>query len=139
MIFGELSDLDCFRAFLGSYLRGKTKFKDVIDEILLEAYEFKVGIKTIYTVSSKNLNVVLFLKDEIPEVLKESGHTEDDYKLILSETEQEFKSFKTSKLFKNQSAKQKVLEEFCKKIIKEQEDCPKEFIDIVNEEFWNII
>ena len=30
------------------------------------------------------------------------------------------------------------LAKFCKKIAK-QEDCPPEFIDIVNKEFWNLI
>ncbi len=31
-----------------------------------------------------------------------------------------------------------VLADFCKKISK-QKDCPKEFIEIVNKEFWNLI
>jgi len=34
--------------------------------------------------------------------------------------------------------KNKILIDFCKKIAK-QKDCPSEFIDIVNQEFWNLI
>jgi len=34
--------------------------------------------------------------------------------------------------------KQKLLADFCKHIAK-QEDCPAEFIEIVNKEFWNLI
>lgn len=36
------------------------------------------------------------------------------------------------------NSKNKILDDFCKKIVKQQ-DCPSEFIDIVNKEFWNLI
>ena len=38
---------------------------------------------------------------------------------------------------KSTSDKQ-VIEDFCRKI-SEQQDCPPEFVKIVNDEFWNLI
>lgn len=35
-------------------------------------------------------------------------------------------------------SKEDIISEFCKKII-QKKDCPSEFIEIVNKEFWNLI
>lgn len=48
------------------------------------------------------------------------------------------KSLGKFKLVKKQDSETEKLANFCKKISK-QEDCPAEFQEIVNKEFWNLI
>ena len=48
------------------------------------------------------------------------------------------KSLGKFKLVKKQDSETEQLANFCKKISK-QEDCPAEFQEIVNKEFWNLI
>lgn len=79
----KITEVQCFRGFIASYLISG-KFENIINETLKEAYEYKTGVKTPYTVSSDNFEIVMLLVNKVPWVLKESGYSKEDYKLILS-------------------------------------------------------
>jgi len=80
----RLQDLDYFVLFLKSHIKDESKFKDILSEIFTEAYEFKTGIKTLYSVSSRNFEIVEWLYRNTPEIIDTNEFTVDDCKLVLS-------------------------------------------------------
>jgi hypothetical protein len=39
----------------------------------------------------------------------------------------------------NDNERHKIIEDFYKELFENQEDCPQEFVDIFNDNFWDLI
>ena len=78
------------------------------------------------------------IQDEAVKIHHQYGTSEmANYKLQLL-AEQYAKEYHESEVKKLRLQNVSNLAKFCEKISK-QEDCPPEFIELVNKEFWNLI
>lgn len=70
-----------------------------------------------------------------PEIYEEISDLLDSIRIISNAKDRALDELKKEiKILRNDST----LADFCKKISK-QEDCPAEFVDLVNKEFWKLI